>query len=166
MTTAAELREDASAFLGTDVQAAGIFAADVSIAVRAAGGAAAATAADAVGVGDSPMADGVAAAAGMRMAQEAGAAAQGLTGVMLVAVTADAVVLMDWNGNSAAGAGPTKVLASFNRAQTTVSATKLGATHKVTLTGPEREATISAGLGLLSSGKEGKRDVLKALDCD
>lgn len=97
------------------------------------------------------------------MAQEAGAAAEGLTGVMLVAVTADAVVLMDWHGTSASGTGPTKVLASFARAETQISGHRLGATHKVTLTSPEREATISGSMGLLSSGKEGKHDVLEAL---
>ena len=166
MTTAGELRAAAAAFLGVDVQAAGIFAAEVSIWKRAAGGAAASTAADTLGLGGSPMVDGVAAAAGMRIAQEAGAAAEGLSAVMLVAVTSDAIVLMDWHGNSASGTGPTKVLATFARAVTLVSFTRMGATHKVTLTSPERAATISGSLGLLSSGKEGKRDVLAALGAE
>lgn len=166
MTSAAELREFAETFLNTAVQAAGIFAAEVSILKRAAGGAAASSAADAVGLGDSPWVDGVTAAAGMRMAQEAGAAAEGLSAVMLVAVTPEAVVLMDWHGTSASGTGPTKVLASFPRAQTKVSEKRVGATHKVTLTSPDRTATISGSIGLLSSGKEGKRDVLKALDLE
>lgn len=166
MTTAGELRAAAAAFLGVEVQAAGIFAAEVSIWKRAAGGAAASTAADSMGLGGAPMADGVAAAAGMRLAQEAGAAAEGLSAVMLVGVTSDAIVLMDWHGTSASGTGPTQVLATFARAETQVSSARIGATHKVTITGPDRTATISGSLGLLSSGKEGKRDVLAALGAE
>lgn len=163
MTSAAELREIAATSLGVPVAAAGVFAADVSLLTRAAGGAAAAQAADALGLGTSAAADGVAAAAGMQMAQEAGARAEGLTGVMLVAVTQRDIVLMDWQGNSAAGSGTTRVLASFPREGTRVEESKLGATRKVTLTGPDRTVTISGGMGLLSSGKQGKRDVLEAL---
>jgi hypothetical protein len=85
---------------------------------------------------------------------------------MLVAVTADAVVLMDWHGTSASGTGPTKVLAAFPLADTKITGHRLGATHKVTLAGPNREATISGGLGLLSSGKEGKLEVLDVLGVD
>jgi hypothetical protein len=166
VTSAAELREAAATYLGTPVEAAGIFAADVSIVARAAGGAAASAAADAVGLGDAPLAEGLAAAAGMRMAQEAGAAAQGLTGVMLVAVTTDDIVLMDWHGTSASGTGPTEVLVSFNRAVTQISAHNVGATKKVTLTDSTRQAKISGSVGLLSSGKEGKRDVLRALHAE
>lgn len=163
MTTAAELRHAASSFLDTPVTAAGVFAADVSVLKRAAGGAAAALAADAVGIGDTPLADGLAASAGMRMAQAAGAAAEGLSAVMLVAVTPAEIVLMDWHGTAASGTGPTTVLALFARARTQISETKFGATRKVTLVGPDRTATISGTLGLLSSGREGKHDVLRAL---
>lgn len=49
---------------------------------------------------------------------------------------------VDWNGNSAAGSGPTKVLASFDRATAEVSATTFGATSKVTLTGYTRRRRI------------------------
>lgn len=163
VTTAAELREAAGTFLGKPVAAAGVFAAEVSLLKRAAGGAAASTAADTLGLADSPLAGGMAAAAGMRMAQEAGAAAEGLSAVMLVAVTDDAVVLMDWHGTSASGTGPTKVLASFARPDTRISSSRMGATRKVTLANSDREATISGSLGLLSSGKQGKHDVLRAL---
>ena len=166
MTRPEELREMAASQLHVPVEAAGVFAADVSILARAAGGAAASAAADALGVGDAPLADGVAAAAGMRMAQEAGARAEGLSGVMLVAVTQTHVALLEWKGNSAAGTTTGVVLARFARQSTRIEGSHMGATCKVSLTDAHRTAKISGGVGFLSSGKQGKRAVLAALGLD
>lgn len=164
VTTPSELRSLASTFLGTPVSAAAVVACDVSVFIRAAGGSAASSAADAVGLGDSAVVDGVTTAAGMRMAQEAAAQAQGLTGAMLIAITDERIVLLDWDGNSARGTGPSRELASFAKADTRIEASTFGATRKVALVGPDRTVHFSAGVGWLSSGKAASKEVLKALD--
>jgi hypothetical protein len=184
MTSAAQLREAGSAFLGEPVIAAGIFSAGSALAasvVGAAGGAtlgeiaveaaqeeAAETAVEAVAGGAAGavvggVLTGSAAVAGMHAAREVAAAAEGLTPVLVVMVTQTRYVIGDWHGNSASGTGPTRILAEFDRDRTALAFDEVGVNRFVTFDDGAKSVRVSGALGLLSSGKEGKHDVLKAL---
>jgi hypothetical protein len=184
MTSAADLRAAMAAYLDEDVAAAGIFSAGSAIAASIAGAAGGATlgeiageavkeeigesAVDAVagevaGTVASGMAMGASALAGMHAAREVAASAEGLTPVLIVGVTATRYVIGDWQGNAASGSGPTRILAEFDRDRTSLTFDKLGANRFVTLDDGVKSVRISGALGLLSSGKEGKRQVLEAL---
>ena len=181
MTTALELRSLSAAFLGTDVEAAGIFSAGSAIGASIVGAVGGATVAEVamhqteVFVTDQVVGDiagglisGASAVAGIHVAREAAAAAEGLTPVLLVALTADRIVLMDWHGNSASGTGPTRELVSFPRSTTQITFGRIGVNRKVTFDDVVKTSAITGALGWLSSGKEGKRDVLRGLgstDC-
>ena len=181
MTTALELRDLSAAFLEVDVEAAGIFSAGSAIGASIVGAVGGATVAEVAMhqteelvtdqvVGDvaGGLISGVSAVAGMHVAREAAAAAEGLTPVLLVALTSDRIVLMDWHGNSASGTGPTRELISFPRATTQMTFGRVGANRKVTFDDGVKTTSITGALGWLSSGKEGKRDVLRGLgstDC-
>jgi hypothetical protein len=94
------LQEAASEALGgAEVLAAGIFSWQGLLGAQIAGGTLGAVAADVVS--DNPLAPGVGAALGGRAAVEEAAAAEGMTVGVLVAVTADAVVVLDWDGERA-----------------------------------------------------------------
>jgi len=181
VTTALELRSLSAAFLGTDVEAAGIFSAGSAIGASIVGAVGGATVAEVAMhqteeivtdqvVGDiaGGLISGASAVAGMHVAREAAAAAEGLTPVLLVALTADRIVLMDWHGNSASGTGPTRELVSFPRSTTQITFGRIGVNRKVTFDDGVKTSAITGALGWLSSGKEGKRDVLRGLgstDC-
>lgn len=181
MTTAIELRALSTGFLGVDVEAAGIFSAGSAIAASIAGAVGGTTVAEiamhqteefvtdqAVGEVAGSVLSGASAVAGMHVAREAAAAAEGLTPVLLVALTPDRIVLMDWHGNSASGTGPTRELVSFPRSTTQLTFGRIGANRKVTFDDGVKTTSITGALGWLSSGKEGKRDVLRGLgstDC-
>jgi len=176
MTSTDDLRSRSASFLGAPVEAAGIFSAGSAIAasiVGAVGGATVAevsqrafeeAATDAV-VGEvaGGVIDATVTVAGMRAAREVAAAAEGLTPVLLVAVTADRIVLMDWDGTSASGTGPTRELVSFARAGTSITFGRIGVNRKVTFDDGAKTTSITGALGWLSSGKDGKRAVLAAL---
>lgn len=180
MTTTAELRERAAGLLGEPVEAAGIFSAGSAIAASIAGAAGGTTVSEiamhdageivvdevAESAGGAVVSGAVEAAsviAGMHVAREVAAAGEGLTPVLLVAVTRTRIALMDWTGNSASGTGPTRILAEFPREATHVTFDRIGVNRKVTLDDGRSVASITGALGWLSSGKEGKRDVLRAL---
>lgn len=184
MTSATELRAAGSTFLGEPVIAAGIFSAGSAIAasiVGSMGGITVAeiateqakevgidTAADTVlgetgGAVVGGLASGAAAVAGMHAAREVAAAKEGLTPVLIVMVTETRYAIGDWQGNAASGTGPTRILAEFVRDRTTLTYDKLGANRFVTFDDGTKSVRISGALGLLSSGKEGKRAVLQAL---
>ena len=181
MTTALELRSLSASFLGTDVEAAGIFSAGSAIGASIVGAVGGATVAEVAMhqteefvtdqvVGDiaGGLISGASAVAGIHVAREAAAAAEGLTPVLLVALTADRIVLMDWHGNSASGTGPTRELVSFPRSTTQITFGRIGVNRKVTFDDGVKTSAITGALGWLSSGKEGKRDVLRGLgstDC-
>ncbi len=63
----------------------------------------------------------------------------------------------------ASGTGPTRELVSFPRATTQMTFGRLGVNRKVTFDDGVQTASITGALGWLSSGKEGKRDVLRGL---
>lgn len=176
MTTALELRSLSAAFLGVHVEAAGIFSAGSAIGASIVGAVGGATVAEVAMhqteelvtdqvVGDiaGGLISGVSAVAGMHVAREVAAAAEGLTPVLLIALTSDRIVLMDWHGTSASGTGPTRELVSFPRATTQMTFGRLGVNRKVTFDDGVQTASITGALGWLSSGKEGKRDVLRGL---
>ena len=184
MTSAVELRIALSAFIDEEVLAAGVFSAGSAIAASVAGAAGGATlseiagevakeeiaasavesvAGEVAGTVASGMVTGAAAVAGMHAAREVAAAAEGLTPVLIVGVTPTRYVIGDWQGNAASGTGPTRLLAEFVRDRTSLSFDKLGANRFVTFDDGMKSVRISGALGLLSSGKEGKRQVLEAL---
>jgi hypothetical protein len=168
MTAEADLIQRSSQLLGVPVKAAGTFSAGSAIAASIAGGAAGAAIGDAaadgvVGELAGGLVAGASAVAGMHAAREVAAAAEGLTPVVLVAVTDDRCVIMDWDGDSGSGTGPTRTLFSFDLASSTITYGEIGVNRKVTLHDDHNTVSFTGALGLLSSGKEGKRDVLKAL---
>ena len=181
MTTSLELRALSAGFLGVDVEAAGIFSAGSAIGASIVGAMGGATVAEVamhqteefvteqvVGEVAGGVLSGASAVAGMHVAREAAAAAEGLTPVLLVALTSDRIVLMDWHGNSASGTGPTRELVSFPRSTTQLTFGRIGVNRKVTFDDGVKTTSITGALGWLSSGKEGKRDVLRGLgstDC-
>lgn len=181
MTSTLELRDRSAAFLGVDVAAAGIFSAGSAIAASIVGAVGGATVAEVamhqteevltdqiIGEVAGGLISGASAVAGMHVAREAAAAAEGLTPVLLVALTSDRIVLMDWHGNSASGTGPTRELVSFPRSTTQIIFGRIGVNRKVTFDDGVKTTSMTGALGWLSSGKEGKRDVLRDLgstDC-
>lgn len=184
MTTTTELRDAGTAFLHEPVVAAGIFSAGSAIAASIIGSMGGVTVAEiateqAKEVGVESVVDtvagetagavvdglvsGASAYAGMHAAREVAAAKEGLTPVLIVMVTETRYVIGDWQGNAASGTGPTRILAEFARDRTTLTYDKLGANRFVTFDDGTKSVKISGALGLLSSGKEGKRAVLQAL---
>jgi hypothetical protein len=184
MTTATQLREAGTAFLDEPVLAAGIFSAGSAIAATIAGAAGGVTVGEfAAEAAKEELADsavesvagevagavaggvirGATAYAGMHAAREVAAAAEGLTPVLIVMITERRYVIGDWQGNAASGTGPTRILAEFDRARTSLTFDKLGANRFVTFDDGTKSVKISGALGLLSSGKEGKHAVLQAL---
>jgi len=166
------LRTDSAALIGSPVTAAGLFVIDIGFIAPTAGGVAGAVAGSTAAsvLIDNPLADGLAAGIGFDVARHAayqGAAdAAGVTPVMVLAVTAHEIVLMDWDGNVRAGSGPTRVFARFSRADATVTSSKTGTTHHVEIGQDGVTAKIQVTLGLLSPGKDATRQVLTELGAD
>ena len=167
------LRTDSTAVAGAPVTAAGLFVIDIGqaapIAASIAGAAAADAATSLLGVAD-PLTDGLAAgagaAAGRHAVYQGSADAAGVTPVMVLAVTTDEIVLLDWEGNVRSGTGPTQVLARFSRSVATVSSTRSGPTRHIVITQDGVTAHVQCTLGLLSSGKAEMHEVLEALGVD
>ena len=85
---------------------------------------------------------------------------------MVLAVTADEVVLMDWTGNVRSGSGPTRVFARFSRSAATITSRKSGPTRHVELVQDGVEAKVQCTLGLLAPGKREMRQVLGLLGAE
>jgi hypothetical protein len=164
------LRKDSADLLGTEVTAAGLFVIDIGWVKPAAGGLAGALAGDvaatAIGL-DGGLAEGLtegaAHVAGKHAVYQGAADAAGITPVMVLAVTSDEFVLMDWLGNVRSGTGPTTVFARFPRATSSVTSTQSGPTRRIVLTEGDVEARIQCTLGLFAPGKAEMRQVLVAL---
>lgn len=180
MTAEAELIERATAFLKVPVRHAGIFSAGSAIKASIAGAAGGATAGEIIahGVEEDAIDDvvtstfgdaaggfvaGASAVAGARGAREVAAAAEGMTPAVLVAITDTSCAIMDWQGDAGSGSGPTRVLHSLVLADSELEFGKIGVNRKVTMSDGDTIVSFTGALGLLSSGKEGKRDVLRAL---
>lgn len=123
----AHLESAASAVLGgQDVLAAGIFSWQKLLGAEMAGSAAGAVGADLLT--GSGTAAAVGAAAGGRVAVEATAAANDMTVALLVAVTDDAIHVLDWDGESAGDE-----VRLFDRATTDVHVSRFGLSRVVKL---------------------------------
>lgn len=180
MTSEAELVDRASSFLKVPVRHAGIFSAGSAISASIAGAAGGATVGEIIahGIEEGAIEEGVSSAlgnaaggvvagasavAGARAAREVAAAAEGMTPAVLVALTDTSCVILDWQGDAGSGTGPTRVLHSLVLADTELEFGRIGVNRKVTMSDGHTIVSFTGALGLLSSGKEGKRDVLRAL---
>lgn len=180
MTSEADLIRRSADFLGVPVRAAGNFSAGSAIAASIAGAVGGSTVGDIVVhqaeealteqavesiAGDvaGGLVTGAATVAGMHAAREVAASAEGLTPVLLVAVTDDRCVIMDWDGDAGSGDGPHRILYSFLLADATLEFDRIGVNRKVTISDASASVSFTGALGLLSSGKEGKHDVLHLL---
>ena len=82
---------------------------------------------------------------------------------MVLAVTNDEYVLMDWNGNVRWGTGPNTVFARFQKSEATVTDTVSGPTHHLALKQGDVEIKVQCTRGLFASGKKEMRELLAAL---
>jgi len=166
------LRADSARLLGAEVLAAGLFVIDIGRLGPTAAGVAGAAGAEAVSsvLVDSALVDGLASGAGYvagRHAAYRGAAdREGVTPVMVLAVTAGEVALMDWSGNVRSGTGPTKVFARFSRSAASITSRRSGPTRHIELTQDGVQARVQCTLGLLAPGKREMREVLALLGAD
>ena len=78
--------------------------------------------------------------AGMHAARELDAASKGVSVRMLVAVTATHIQVLDW----VTGSGPTRLMCSFNRVDTSVEIKKFGLSRRLNL--HDRQSGESIGL--------------------
>lgn len=143
---------------GEEVLAAGVFAVQddyVANALAALGGSAVAD-----DLFDSPVAEGVGAAAGIRAAREAHAAGQGVSLRMLLAVTPDHIRLYRLGTT---GETPGEELMSFTRANCEVQLDKFGASEHLDLREGDKEMKLTGGVGLLAAYKDGNKKVVKEL---
>lgn len=170
MVDFAALRSDSSTLLGQPVQAAALVVLDIGRVAPTAGGVAGAVAGDAasslVGL-DNTLVDGLATGVGFVGGKHAvyqGAAdASGLTPVMVLAVTNDEYVLMNWDGNVRWGTGPSTVFARFLKSEATVTDTTSGPTHHLVLRQGDVEIKVQCNAALFSPGKKETRELLSAL---
>lgn len=103
----------------------------------------------------------VAAAGAVHAAREANAAAHGLSVAMLVVVCPDRIHLFEWDHQQGAGRG----LAVFDRATTTITVTKFGASRRLTLRDNSSGVScpLTGSVGVLSTYRKGAKAVLAAL---
>lgn len=165
------LRAGSAALLGAPVEAAGLFVLDIGRVVPTVAMMGGAAVVDAVTdlVTEDPLtagiARGVGGVTGKHAAYAAAASTAGLTPVMVLAVTADEVALLDWSGNVRSGTGPTRVFARFPRATGIVEASASGVTRHITLRDGGSQVRVQCTLGLLSPGKSEMRRILGLLGC-
>ncbi len=143
---------------GEPVVAAGIFSWAGLSAAYAVGGMVGATGASVAT--DSAVGAGLGAAVGGRLAAEETASARGETVPLVVAVTADAVHLLDWDGEAA---GPE--IRRFDRARLDTEVRHLGASFFVTLTDREsgEHYSIHGAKGPLARGRRPDHAVMVEL---
>jgi hypothetical protein len=153
-----QLVDAARAVLGDDTQvlATGIFGLQNTQVAAVVGGMATGAALSTL-PGDSPLLDGATTAVAMHTAREVSAAAQGLTVRMLVAVTADAVHVLDW----VEPAGPsTRSLLEFDRSTVQVTVRTWGLSRIVTLQDPADGSSIELAGSTAVFSAEAKGDKL------
>lgn len=146
---------------GTDVLAAGIMGLQETQYAAAAAAVASGAALDALPHGADPLEHAAGAAVAVHTARQVDAAAHGLTVRMLVAVTADRIHVLDWQDHD----GPTRSLASFDRATAAVAVRKFGLSRTVSLTDPAsgEHLELSASTAFFSPEAEGDKLVLHLL---
>jgi hypothetical protein len=151
----------ATIIIGTEqpIIAAGIFGLKDDCAAVGLGTAAGASLGDAIA--DNPLASAVGGVAAMHATRSALAASQGLTVRMLVVVTPERILLLDWE----TGSGPTKELLSFDRSSTVVKITKFGLSRHVELrdSATGQSLALSGSTAPFASESKGDKAVLKEL---
>jgi hypothetical protein len=156
-----DLISKASAIVGAEQQviAAGIFGLKDDYMAVGLGTVAGASVSDVLL--DSPLAGAVGGAAGMHAARSALAASQGLTVRMMVAITPERILVLDWK----TGSGPTRELVSFDRSSTDVKISKFGLSRHVELhdSASGKSLTLSGSTAPFASESKGDRAVLKEL---
>jgi hypothetical protein len=110
---------------------------------------------------DSSLAGAVGGAAGMHAARAALAASQGLTVRMMVAITPERILVLDWQ----TGSGPTRELVSFNRSSTEVKISKFGLSRHIELhdSASGKSLILSGSTAPFASESKGDKAVLKEL---
>jgi len=177
MIDATKLQEETSTLLEKKVLAVGIFDASLAFGTKALAPAAAGVATylgtklietkfkyEGTGATTTAAVAGVAGAIGTKqLLYHQNALSKGLTPVMVCAITANRIYLLDWNGNHNAGNGPTKILFEFTRAHSTIKNRKKGMVHHIVdIKEDDHHARIECNLGATHSKKMNK-NVLKLL---
>jgi len=172
-------QEDVKKFLETSVLYHGVFDVHLSFSKRTLAPAAAGIAAyvgtkfaekkvkgeEKVSLGGKFLAAGVGAAGafGTRVVMYKTAAEKdGLTPIMIVAITKDSIVLMDYDSKTN---GPTRILFDFNKAECTIKSSKRGLkNHIFEISQEESEAKIECDLGLMSTHRKENKEVIEQLE--
>ena len=89
---------------------------------------------------------------------------QGLTPVMICAITDSKIYFLDWNGNVRSGTGPTRILLEFDRKSATVNVNQTCVHTDITIS--EGGVTVTSGVmfGLLSANKSMNGKMVNQLD--
>ena len=88
---------------------------------------------------------------------------QGLTPVMICAVTKRTIYLFDWNGNVRSGTGPSTVLLEFDRSTAVVTVRNELTVKDITISGGGCSVRTQINFGLLSPNKPMNRKLVKEL---
>jgi len=89
---------------------------------------------------------------------------QGLTPVMICAITEKKIYLLNWDGNVRSGNGPSRILLEFRRAYATIhESKKMAVTTTLVISENGSSAAIQANFGLLAPNKTMNKDVIKEL---
>jgi len=149
------LIEAAAAVLGTGavVQAAGIFELDPGTLKQIEGLALGQAPGELLGGTVGAIVSGIGAFEGMKVADKAGAADEGVTPLVLVAISADSIHILDWSMK----AGTSRALLTFPRSTTDVHVTKVALSRHVTFK-PESGQEIKVWGTTASFGKDGEGD--------
>jgi hypothetical protein len=184
MIDATQLQEETTMLLEKKVLAVGIFDASLNFGTKALAPAAAGVATylgtkllenkvlkyEGAGATTTATVAGVAGAIGTKQfLYHPSAQSKGLTPVMVCAITANRIYLLDWNGNhhksSGKGkSGPTRILFDFTRAHSTIKNRKRGMVHHIVdIKEDGHHARIECNLGATQSNKNMNKNVLKLL---
>jgi hypothetical protein len=88
----------------------------------------------------------------------------GLTPIMIVAVTKNRIYLLDWKGNHNKGTGPTEILAEFNRSEAKIkNHTRALVHHTIEIKEDGNSCKIECNLGATHSNKQMNREVIDLL---
>jgi hypothetical protein len=88
----------------------------------------------------------------------------GLTPIMIVAVTKNKIYLLDWKGNHNKGTGPTEILAEFNRSEAKIkNHTRALVHHTIEIKEDGNSCKIECNLGATHSNKQMNREVIDLL---
>lgn len=149
----------ASRFLGMPVEAAAVFGLQ-TLPEAMLGATAGGLAGDLLSPDSSGLGGAVGAAAGAAAARQAAASSEGLAVRMVLAVTEDAFVLLDWSGDACS-----REFMRFDRSTAHVTVSKFGLERHVRLTDPSGTPNVelSGSTSFLSSESKADKIVLSLL---